>query len=52
MLCLNSKKLLISFSFFERQLFQRIVSLVDIGNRVTFRNIRGTEKFIKEKSVG
>ena len=26
--------------------------LSDIANRVVFRNVRGTEKFIKEKLVG
>ena len=45
-LCLNSKKLSISFSFFERQLFQRIGPLADTANRVVFRNVHGTEKFI------
>ena len=45
-LCLNSKKLSISFSFFERQLFQRIGPLADIANRVVFRNVHDTEKFI------
>ena len=51
-LFLNSKKLSISFSSFERQLFQRSGSLADITKRVAFRNVRGTEKFIKEKLVG
>ena len=51
-LFLNSKKLSISFSSFERQLFQRSGPLADIANRVVFRNVRGTEKFIKEKLVG
>ena len=51
-LFLNSKKLPISFSSFERQLFQRSGPLDDIANRLVFRNVRGTEKFIKEKLVG
>ena len=46
------KKLSISFSSFERQLFQRSGHLADIAKRVVFRNVRGTEKFIKEKMVG
>ena len=33
-------------------MFQRIGPLADIANRVVFRNICGTEKFIKEKLVG
>ena len=40
------------FSFFERQLFQRSGHLADIANRVVCRNVRGTDKFIKEKLVG
>ena len=51
-LCLNSKKFYFSFLFFERQLLQIIGPLADIANRVVFRNIRGNEKFIKEKLVG
>ena len=34
------------------QLFQRSGPLADIANRVVLRNIRGIEKFIKEKLVG
>ena len=49
---LYGKKLSISFSSFERQLFQRIGPLADIARRVVFRNVRGTEKFIKEILVG
>ena len=48
-LCLNSKKLSISFSFFERQVFQRRGPIADIANRIVFRNVRDTEKFFKEK---
>ena len=51
-LVLNSKKLSISFSSFERQLFQSSGPIAHIANRVTFRNVRGTEKFIKERLVG
>ena len=51
-LFLNSKKLSIYFLFFERQLFQKSGPLADISNRVVFRNVRGTDKFIKEKLVG
>ena len=51
-LFLSSKKLSTSFSFFERQLFQRSGSLADIANHVVFRNVCGTEKFNKEKLVG
>ena len=51
-LFLNSKKLSISFSSFERQLFQRSGPLADIAKRVVFRNVRGTEELIKEKLVG
>ena len=51
-LCLNSKKLSISFSFFERQLFKRSGPLADIPNRLVFRNVGGTKKFIKKKLVG
>ena len=50
-LFLNNKKLSISFSSFERQLFQRIGPLADIANCVVFKNVGGTEKFIKEKFV-
>ena len=51
-LFLNSKKLSIYFSFFDGQLFQRSGPLAEIANRVVFRNVRATEKFIKEKLVG
>ena len=34
------------------QLFQRSGPLADISKCVVFRNVRGTEKFIKEKLVG
>ena len=51
-LFLNNKKLSIFFSYFERQLFQRNGSLADIAKRVVYRNVRGNEKFIKEKLVG
>ena len=33
-------------------MLQRIVHLTNTANRVAFRNVPGTEKFIKEKSVG
>ena len=49
---LNIKKLIISFSFSEKQLFQRIGPLTDIANRVVFRNGRDTEKLIGEKLMG
>ena len=39
----------ISFTFFERQLFQESGLLADIANRVVFRNVYGTEKFINDK---
>ena len=48
----NSKNLLILFTYFDRQLFQRIGPLTDIANREVFRDVRGSEKFIKEKFVG
>ena len=48
-LCLNSKKLPISFLFFERQLFQRRGPIADIANRIVFTNVRDIEKFFKEK---
>ena len=48
---LNSKKLSIFFSSFERQLFQRSGPLANIAKRVVFRKVRGTEKFVKEKLV-
>ena len=51
-LFLNSKKLSISFSSFERQFFQGSGPLADIANRAVFRNVRGTEKFLEEKLVG
>ena len=51
-LFLSNKKLSISYSSFERQLFQRSGPLADIVKRVVFKNVRGTEKFIKEKLVG
>ena len=51
-LFLNNKKLSISFSSFERQLFQRSGPLAGTANRVVLRNVPGTEKFIKEKLVG
>ena len=51
-ICLNSKRESISFSFFERQLFQRVGPLTDIANSVVFRNIGRPENFIKEKLVG
>ena len=51
-LFLNSKKLSISFSSFEEQSFERSETLANIAKRVVFRNVRGTEKFIKEKLVG
>ena len=51
-ICLNSKRKSISFSFFERQLFQRVGPLTDIANRVVLRNIGRPENFIKEKLVG
>ena len=51
-LFLNSNKLSISFSFFERQLFQRSGPLADTANHVVFGNIYGTEKFIQGKLVG
>ena len=42
-LCLNSKKLEISFSSIERQFFQRIETLIDIASSEVSRNDRGTE---------
>ena len=51
-LFLKNKKLSISFSSFERHLLQRSGPLADIAKRVVFRNVYGTEKFIKEKLVG
>ena len=51
-LSLNSKKLSISFYSLESQLFQRSGPLADIAKHVVFRNVRGTEKFIKGELVG